>query len=130
MTNNIGNRIKELRKLAGLSQEELGRRVGVQRAAINKYEKGTVTNIPIQTIEQMAMIFEVSPTYIVGWNNNEGNELAIETKIVQGVHQIFGKDALDMLEMFVELNPQGKKRVLEYIVDVGRIVDYNKKYDN
>lgn len=126
----MGKRIRELRKLNGMSQEELGRRVGVQRAAINKYEKESVTNIPIQTIEQMAMIFEVSPTYIVGWNNNEGNELAIETKIVQGVHQIFGKDALDMLEMFVELNPQGKKRVLEYIVDVGRIVDYNKKYDN
>jgi transcriptional regulator with XRE-family HTH domain len=125
MTIDIGTRIKELRKLAGLSQEELGRRVGVQRAAINKYEKGTVTNIPIHTIEQMAIIFDVSPTYLVGWNTNQGNELAIETKIVQGVHQIFGKDALDMLEMFVELNPQGKKRVMEYIIDVSRIADYH-----
>ena len=34
-----GERIKELRVLEGMSQEELGRRVGVQRAAINKYEK-------------------------------------------------------------------------------------------
>ena len=37
-----------------MSQEELGRRVGVQRAAINKYEKGTVSNIPLSTIEQIA----------------------------------------------------------------------------
>lgn len=125
MTTNIGTRIKELRTLAGLSQEELGRRVGVQRAAINKYEKGTVTNIPIQTIEQMALIFDVSPTYIVGWNN-EGNDLAVETKIVQGVDKIFGKDALEMLEMFVELNPQGKKRVLEYTLDVNRIPEYRE----
>ena len=43
--NDIGIRIKKLRTLAGLSQEELGRRVGIQRAAINKYEKGSVTNI-------------------------------------------------------------------------------------
>ena len=125
MTTNIGTRIKELRTLSGLSQEELGRRVGVQRAAINKYEKGTVTNIPIQTIEQMAMIFDVSPTYIVGWGN-EGNDLAVETKIVQGVDKLFGKDALEMLEMFVELNDQGKKRVLEYTLDVNRIPEYRE----
>ena len=126
MTIDIGTRIKELRTLAGLSQEELGRRVGVQRAAINKYEKGTVTNIPIQTIEQMAMIFDVSPTYIVGWNH-EGNDLAVETKVIQGVDKLFGKDALEMLEMFVELNPQGKKRVLEYTLDVNRIPDYREE---
>ena len=50
MTISPGTRIKELRQLAGLSQEELGRRVGVQRAAINKYEKGAVTNIPTTVI--------------------------------------------------------------------------------
>ena len=121
MTINIGDRIKELRTLSGLSQEELGRRVGVQRAAINKYEKGTVTNIPIQTIEQMALIFDVSPTYIVGWNGSEGNPLAVETKVVQGVDHVFGKDAVEMLEMFIELSPQGKKKALDYMVDVYKL---------
>ena len=42
MNNYAGTRIKELRKLSEMSQEELGRRVGVQREAINKYEKGSV----------------------------------------------------------------------------------------
>lgn len=121
MAIDIGTRIKELRKLAGLSQEELGRRVGVQRAAINKYEKGTVTNIPIQTLEQMATIFDVSPTYLVGWSGNEGNQLAVETKIIQGVDRLFGKDALEMLETFTELSPKGKKKVLEYMNDIYQI---------
>ena len=74
--NDIGIRIKKLRTLAGLSQEELGRRVGVQRAAINKYEKGSVTNIPIHTIEKIASVLDVSPTYIVGWNTSISNELS------------------------------------------------------
>lgn len=124
MSIDIGTRIKELRKLSGLSQEELGRRVGVQRAAINKYEKGTVTNIPIQTIEQMAIIFDVSPTYLVGWDINEGNPLAIEAKIVQGVDRIFGKDALLMLELFIELNPHNKKKALEYLQDLSILDGY------
>ena len=90
--NNIGDRIKNLRTLAGLSQEELGNRVGVQRAAINKYEKGTVTNIPIQTIEKMANVFDVSPASIVGWQTAVSEDvLALEVKVINGVSKLFGK---------------------------------------
>lgn len=113
-----GTRIKELRTLAGMSQEELGRRVGVQRAAINKYEVGTVQNIPLKTIEQIAMIFDVSPTYIVGWNGDESNPLSAEVKIIQGVQRFFGKDALELLESYVHLNATGKKRVQQYLNDM------------
>lgn len=35
----MGDRIRRLRLSKGLTQEELGKRVGLQRAAINKYEK-------------------------------------------------------------------------------------------
>lgn len=121
MTITIGQRILELRKLNGLSQEELGNRVGVQRAAINKYEKGTVTNIPIHTLEQMAVIFDVSPSYLVGWDSIGGNDLAIEVKIIQGVERFFGKESVELLEMFTELNTTGKKKTLDYVQDIGRV---------
>ena len=117
MTVNPGERIKELRLLSEMSQEELGRRVGVQRAAINKYEKGTVTNIPIQTIERMAQVFDVSPAYIVGWNNQEAN-LSAEVKIIQGVSFFYGKEAVELLESFNNLTPKGKKKVLQYVDDI------------
>lgn len=80
--NDIGIRIKKLRTLAGLSQEELGRRVGVQRAAINKYEKGSVTNIPTHTIEKIASVLDVSPTYIVGWNTSISNDLSGKVRVL------------------------------------------------
>ena len=41
----IGNLIKKLRKERGLSQEELGALLGVQRAAVQKWECGTVKNL-------------------------------------------------------------------------------------
>ena len=41
----IGQRIRRLRLEHGLSQEELGAKVGLQKAAINKYETGTVVNL-------------------------------------------------------------------------------------
>ncbi len=121
MDNLIGERIKYLRTLADMSQEELGNRVGVQRAAINKYEKGSVTNIPIATIEKIAVVFDVSPTYIVGWNDTSTNTLAAEVKILQGVKKFFGKDSVELLELYTELTPSGKRKVLDYTEDMNRL---------
>jgi transcriptional regulator with XRE-family HTH domain len=114
MTDCPGTRIKYLRQISSMSQEELGRRVGVQRAAINKYEKGTVENIPIKTIERIAKVFDVSPTYLVGWNDHDATPLAAETRVLKGVHHFYGKEAIDLLESFTELSPTGKKRLLTY----------------
>lgn len=123
MTVSPGARIKELRIIADMSQEELGRRVGVQRAAINKYEKGTVENIPIKTIERIANVFDVSPTYIVGWNGDESNPLSAEVKILQGVKKFYGHESVNILEMYTNLNCTGKKRVVQYLSDMSLIYE-------
>lgn len=67
-----GEIIKKLRIEKGLSQEELGAMVGVQRAAINKYEKGLVVNLKRPVIEKLAYSLGVSPTVIMGFSE-EGN---------------------------------------------------------
>lgn len=121
MSDSPGTRIKYLRNLTNMSQEELGRRVGVQRAAINKYEKGTVENIPIKTIERIANVFEVSPTFIVGWSNPTSNELSAEVKVIQGVQRFYGKDAVEILEIYSSLNNIGRKRIHQYCCDMDEL---------
>jgi transcriptional regulator with XRE-family HTH domain len=106
-----------------MSQEELGRRVGVQRAAINKYEKGTVENIPLKTIEKIADVFEVSPTYIVGWNESNTNPLAAEVKVLQGVKAFYGNEVVQLIEVYCHLNNKGKERVFEYVEDMSLIYE-------
>ena len=121
MTDSPGARIKYLRQLTNMSQEELGRRVGLQRAAINKYEKGSVTNIPIATIEKIAQVFDVSPTFIVGWDNAHSNPLSAEVKVIQGVKQFYGKDAVEILEIYSTINNIGRKRILQYCHDMSTV---------
>ena len=117
----IGERIKELRTLSNMSQDELGRRIGVQRAAINKYEKGTVSNIPLNTIEKIANIFEVSPSYIVGWNDTQQSKLSLEAKLLYAVSNVFGKDVVDLIETYTSVNKEGKKKLLDYSNDVYKL---------
>lgn len=119
--NTPGERIRYLRQLVDMSQEELGRRVGVQRAAINKYEKGSVTNIPITTIERIAKVLEVTPCYLVGWNGEDYNPLAKEYRLLQYLKKIYGKDVVHLLEKYVPLNDQGRKRVHQYVEDMSQI---------
>lgn len=130
MTVSPGTRIKELRTIADMSQEELGRRVGVQRAAINKYEKGTVTNIPINTIEKIANVFDVSPTYIVGWNGDESNPLSAEVKILQGVKKFYGAECVNLLEIYTNLNCSGRRRVRQYLDDMHMIYEDGESFSD
>lgn len=116
-----GEKIRYLRQLTDMSQEELGRRVGVQRAAINKYEKGSVTNIPLSTIEKIARVFDVTPAYIVGWDDSASNPLAVEVKLLQGVSKLYGKDVVDLIEGYTTLDSCGKRRIRQYVEDMSMI---------
>lgn len=121
MTDSPGTKIKYLRNISGMSQEELGRRVGLQRAAINKYEKGSVTNIPIATIEKIAKVFDVSPTFIVGWDDSSTNPLVVEVKVLQGVKRFYGNEVVELIETYTSLDDRGKRRVRRYVDDMSLI---------
>ena len=65
----MGLRIKSKRNELGLTMEELGDRLGVQRQAINKWEKGEVQNIKRSYIKKMAELFNVSPAWLMGFED-------------------------------------------------------------
>jgi repressor LexA len=52
-----------------MTQEELGAKIGVQKSAIRKYESGLVENIPRASIKKMADIFNVKPSYLMGFED-------------------------------------------------------------
>lgn len=61
----VGELIRQKRIELNLTQEQLGSLVGVNRAAINKWETGRVTNLKRETIKQLSEIFGISPALLV-----------------------------------------------------------------
>lgn len=59
------NRLRELRKQHRLTQDELGQALGVQKAAICKYETGRVP-LPNEALMQLCSMFNVTADYILG----------------------------------------------------------------
>lgn len=68
---NMGERIRQLRMANGLTQEELGKYIGVQKSAIRKYEKGEVKNMKRSSIQILSNLFKVSPSYLMCINEED-----------------------------------------------------------
>lgn len=60
----IGNRISQLRKQNGMSQEELAEKMGVSRQSVSKWESGQ--SVPeVEKLVQLSDLFHVSTDYLL-----------------------------------------------------------------
>nr|DAZ14896.1 MAG TPA: helix-turn-helix domain protein [Caudoviricetes sp.] len=101
-----------------MSQDELAQKLNTTKQTIYKYEMGIVTNIPSDKIEKMALIFHISPAYIMGWTDEitpTNSDTSFST---------LSEEEQKILKNFRTLNDLGKSRALEYVEDL----TYNEKY--
>lgn len=72
-----GERIKEARLAAGMTQTELADKIGVKFSAIHKYESGMVKNLKQDTIAKLSEALGVKPSYLMGYTDATADELAV-----------------------------------------------------
>ena len=100
-----GAKIKQLRESLDMTQEDLGKLLGVKKAAINKYETGTVVNLKRSTIENLCNIFNVTPQYLLS-----DSDLSQPSSSMQLTEQ---EEIL--VENFHRLSDSQKVRLLAYL---------------
>ena len=92
-----GEKIKELRKALGMTQEELGEKIGVQKAAINKYETGIVVNLKQDTIKRLSKALCVSPVVLLGAADELSDDERNLVDLYRGADDRAKEDAIDTL---------------------------------
>lgn len=98
----IGNIIKEARIAKGLTQEQLGKMVGVQKSAIAKYENGRVVNIKRSTLQKLAEALNIKGSdLIIESNPKESAELSARVLI--------DSDLREVVELYSSLSDEDKK---------------------
>lgn len=104
----LGQRIKEARLQKGLTQEELGKIVGLQKSAIAKYENGRVVNIKRSTLQKLAKALDL-----------RGSDLIIESnpKETATLHArvLMDTELMISIEQYYELSDEKKKMVRDLI---------------
>lgn len=61
----ISDRIRERRIALHMTQEELGKKVGVKKPTINRYESGTIINLKRSMIAKLAKALECDPVWLM-----------------------------------------------------------------
>lgn len=125
------DQLRKLRLERGYSGEELGKMIGVSKAAIGNYESG-YRRPRLEHIYLLAKVFNVSPAYLLGWEQEhfqytygaeenaqytvkyeEQNELnAVYTRLSncnQGKVVMYAKNLLAAQEMEEELKAANAK---------------------
>lgn len=119
----IGKRIRDLRIKQGLSQTELGEKIGIQRSRMNKYEMETVGTIKKEIVEKLAQALNTTPSYLMGWEDYE-TTIKNELDTVVSVSKLFGEESVELLSIFAKLNKVGKNKIIEQALDLSKISDY------
>ncbi len=100
----IGKRIKTLREQKGISQTELAEKSKSSKQTIYKYENGIITNIPSDKIELIAKILDVTPSYLMGWEEEK-------KQIIYNSLENLPKDEKEVLSLYRELDIEDKAEI-------------------
>ena len=100
---NRAERIKTLIEQSGYSYQELENITGVKKSSLQRYASGQTVKIPLHVIEKLALSFNVSQSYLMGWDDNIApDELRVtesDKEILELFKQIPEKDRRVLLEM-------------------------------
>jgi transcriptional regulator with XRE-family HTH domain len=100
----IGECIKARRLELGLSLENLGDALGVNRSTIKRYEDGKTQRITQKTIELLALALKTTPEYLMGWDKpakKENLELDGEILLLAREMQNLPQDKRNLLKSIV-----------------------------
>ena len=92
-----GARIKERREFLGLTMEEVGNALGVNKSTIKRYEDGVTKRITIATYEKLAKILQTTPLYLMGSDCNGESSDAVEEKLT-GIYEDLKKKTISFNE--------------------------------
>lgn len=96
----LGQSLRRYRELMGLSMNDVNNTLGINKGALNGYEKGT-RKVPLEKIDQLARLYRMKPSiifqdtydridygYTLDWNDfltiefgDNRNELIIKSKM-------------------------------------------------
>ena len=143
-----GEKIREARKAAQMTQEALAREIGIKRSVISKYETGQIEP-SLPQLRKIADALNVTLAYFLGYGNIEdaqlinsvqkhdidkmGKMLGIEKEMLVSVlsRRELQKSSSHVIEKINKLNPTGQQFVITQISalidELLKIPEFTKK---
>ena len=132
MSDTFKNRLLFAMQQNNVKAADLAKRTGLSKAQISQYVNG-VYEAKQQALYKLAVALNVSEAWLMGHDVPMGRLLVSkaqeQTSMLQQIQLYFGSEAEQIMELFVQLNDQGKQRAIESVSDLIEISRYVKKDD-
>ena len=104
----IGSKIKKARLSKGLTQQELGNLVGVQKSAIAKYESGRVVNIKRSTLQKIASALNIRPSELI-FSEPSKDSAELHVKIITDL------ELMETIKIYYSLCEDNQKMIRDLV---------------
>lgn len=121
----LGERIVELRTLAGLSQYQLSKEMDVSRQAVSKWETGQSTPDPLKMIH-LAEVLDTDIEYLTTGRRNYGRRPPVVVNTTETIEKVIEKPVVRVVETVVEKIVE--KPIVEYVEKPVIKKIYRKEY--
>jgi repressor LexA len=105
----IGIKIKNARLKKGLTQEQLGELVGVQKSAIAKYENGKIVNIKRSTIQKLVSALDMRMSDFI-FDESPVESADLHVRIISDM------ELMSALKCYYELSADNQKVIRDLIM--------------
>ena len=96
----IMKRMKTRREELNMSYQTLSEKVGISKSTLQRYETGYIKNMPVDKLEEIANALEISPLYLMGWEEKEISQMSrVKERIFGAVTIMSEKDAEKIWEL-------------------------------
>lgn len=106
----INERIKNRRKELGLSVDKIAEMLDISRASYYRYEGNEIYNMPLISIAPLAKILQVSPAWIMGWENDKDNYVSSDEKRIIQKLRLLNEDDQEDVEAVIDAKLSRKER--------------------
>ena len=91
----IANRMKRQRLNLEYSYKDLEKITGITASTLQRYETGAINKLPIDKLEVIAKALKVTPSYLMGWEDEKGNPLINRSKNTDPISQLSKKEKFE-----------------------------------
>lgn len=102
---NIMNRMQSRRLELKLSYQDLALKTNMSKSTLQRYETGSIKNMPVDKLGIIATALDVSPLWLLGFDENKSNNK-------------LSNEEQQHIEDLRKLNDTGKNKVFTYTKDL------------
>lgn len=118
----MGQRIQELRRAEGLTQDQLAQKIGVSMAAIRNYENG-LREPNSKAMVALECFFNVSGEYLRGETEDRQNEYQWDDpEIMEAVRESLPKQLVDLNDILKKSSAEEQKQIFNILVQLHRVL--------